>query len=314
MRAVSLLLLIPIAAAGIAALIPHHPDILPPGRFVTVDGARLHLWCIGQGSPTVVLEPGLGATSLSWSWLQPMLAQSIRVCSYDRPGLGWSEPLDVPRDGRHLARVLHKLLDAAGEKGPYVLVGHSLGGAYARLYRDQFRNEVQGLVLLDSVQAGQCERLPGAAGMIRETTERLAIGRRTARVHLAGLLLPVPHSAYELPEPVLPAVKTFLASPVHLEAMQHEAEEWFETMKQVDSTRPIRNLPLLVVSSSISGGPVRREWMPYWREMQKDLGMLSNYSEVRVVPGANHETMITNQKHARFVADVLMDWLCTSTM
>jgi pimeloyl-ACP methyl ester carboxylesterase len=220
----------------------------------------------------------------------------------------------MPRDGRNLTRMLHKLLDAAGERGPFVLVGHSLGGAYARLYRDQFRDQVQGLVLLDSVQAGQCERMPGAAGLIRETTERLAIGRRTARVHLAGLLLPVPQSTYELPGPVYPAVKTFLNSPVHLEAMQHEAEEWFETMKQVDRTRSIRNVPLLVLSSDVSGGPVRREWMPYWREMQKDLGMLSDYSEVKVVPGASHETMITNKAHARFVADVLMDWLCTSSM
>jgi pimeloyl-ACP methyl ester carboxylesterase len=314
MRAVSLLVLVPIAAAGIAALIPHRPDILPPGRLVAMDGARLHIWCIGQGTPTIVLEPGLGGTSLSWSWLQPMLAKSTRVCSYDRPGLGWSEPLNVPRDGRNTARTLHKLLHAAGERGPFVMVGHSLGGAYARLYRDQFRDDVGGLVLLDSVQSGQCERLPGAAAMIRDTTERLAICRRTAHLHLAHLLLPVPASTYELPEAVQPAVKTFLNSPVHLEAMQMEAEEWFPTMKQLDRTRSIRALPLLVLSSDVSGGPVRPEWMPYWREMQKDLGMLSDQSEVRVVPGANHETMVTNEAHAQWIAEVLMDWLCAVSM
>ena len=152
-------------------------------------------------------------------------------------------------------------------------------------------------MLLDSVQSGQCERLPGAAAMIRDTTERLAICRRTAHLHLAHLLLPVPASTYELPEPVQPAVKTFLNSPVHLEAMQMEAE-WFPTMKQLDGTRSIRALPLLVLSSDVSGGPVRREWMPYWREMQKDLGMLSDQSEVRVVPGADHETMVTNEARA----------------
>lgn len=314
MRAVSFLLLVPIAAAGIAALIPHQPDIPPPGRFVVVDGARLHIWCIGQGTPTVVLEPGLGQTSLSWSWLQPMLAKSTRVCSYDRPGLGWSEPLDEPRDGRSAARTLHKLLDAAGERGPFVLVGHSLGGAYARIYRDQFRNEVQGIVLMDSVQPGQCERLPGAAGMIRDAAARLAVYRQTARVHLAGLLMPLPAPMYELPRLVQPAVQTFSSSPVHLEAMQREAEAWFETMGQVERTRAIRKVPLLVLSSDVSGGPVRREWMPYWREMQKDLGMLSDQSEVRVVPRANHETMVTNEKHARWVADVLMDWLCAVSM
>jgi pimeloyl-ACP methyl ester carboxylesterase len=314
MRAVSLLLLVPIAAAGIAALIPHQPEILPPGRFVVVDGARLHVWCIGQGTPTMVLEPGLGRTSLSWAWLQPMLAKSTRVCSYDRPGLGWSEPLSGPRDGRAAARTLHKVLDAAGERGPYVLVGHSLGGAYARLYRDQFRDEVQAMVLLDAVQPGQCERLPGAAGMIRETAMQLAVFRQTAKLHLAGLLMPLPEAMRELPEPVRPAMKTFLRSPVHLEAMQAEAEQWFDTMEQLDRARPIRKLPLLVLSSDVSGGPVRREWMPYWREMQKDLGMLSDHAEVKVVPGASHETMVTRREHAEWVAGVVMEWLCAVTM
>ena len=89
MRAVSLLVLVPIAAAGIAALIPHRPDILPPGRLVAMDGASPYLVHWAE-TPTIVLEPGLGGTSLSWSWLQPMLAKSTRVCSYDRPG--WDGP------------------------------------------------------------------------------------------------------------------------------------------------------------------------------------------------------------------------------
>jgi len=314
MRAVSLLLLVPIAAAGIAALVPHQPGFPPPGRFVTVDGARLHLWCIGQGTPTVVLEPGLGGTTLTWSWLQPELAKFTRVCSYDRPGLGWSEALDTPRTGRSQARTLHKLLTAAGETGPFVMVGHSLGGAYARLYRSQFRNEVQGLVLLDSVQAGYCERMPGAHELIRDLAAQLALCRRTARLHLAGLLLPMPASAYLLPEPVQPAVKTFLNSPRHLSAMQLEAEGWMETMEQAAKLRPLGRLPLLVLSSDVSGGPVKREWMPYWREMQKDLGMLSDVSVSKVVPGANHETMVTRKEHADWIAAVIMDWLCAAPM
>ena len=194
------------------------------------------------------------------------------------------------------------------------MVGHSLGGAYARLYRDQFRDEVQGLVLLDSVQSGYCERMPGAAESIRDMASQLAFGRRGARMHLARFLVPMPASMNELPEPVRPAMKTFLNSPAHLEAMQMEAEQWFETMKQLENARPIRNVPLLVLSAEVSGGPVRREWMPYWREMQKDLGMLSDQSEVKVVPSANHETMVTNEAQARWVAEVLMDWLCTVSM
>jgi len=314
MRAVSILLLVSAAAAGIAALTPHQPDIPPPGRFVTVDGARLHLWCIGQGSPTVVLEAGLGGTTLQWSWLQPELAQSTRVCSYDRPGLGWSDPLPMAHDGRSQARLLHRLLHAAGERGPFVIAGHSIGGSYARLFRDQFRNEVQGIALLDSVQSGYCERMPGAEESMRGLASRLGVCRRTAHLRAASLLMPVPASYAQLPETVRPALKSFLNSPTHLEAMQGEAEEWFDTMKQLRATRPLGSLPLLVLSAEVSGGPVRREWMPYWREMQKDLGMLSQQSEVRVVPGANHESIVTNPVHSGFVVRALLDWMCTVSL
>lgn len=314
MRAVSLLLLVSAAAAGIAALTPHHPDIPPPGRFVTVDGARLHLWCIGDGSPTVVLEAGLGGTTLQWSWLQPELAHSTRVCSYDRPGLGWSDPLPMPHDGRSQARLLHRLLNAAGEHGPFVLVGHSIGGSYARLYRDQFRNEVQGIALLDSVQSGYCERMPGAEQSMRDLAARLDLSRHTARLRAASLLMPTPVSYSQLPEPVRPALDSFLNSPTHLEAMQGEAEQWFQTMKQISSVRPLGSLPLLVLSAEVSGGPVRTEWMSSWGEMQKDLGMLSRQSEVRVVPGANHESIVTSPAHAGFVVRALLDWMCTVSL
>lgn len=314
MRAVSILLLVSAAAAGIAALTPHQPDIPPPGRFVTVDGARLHLWCIGQGSPTVVLEAGLGGTTLHWSWLQPELARSTRVCSYDRPGLGWSDPLPMSRDGRSQSQMLHRLLNAAGERGPFILVGHSVGGSYARLFRDQFRNEVQGLVLLDSVQSGYCERMPGAGETMRDLASQLALCRRTARLGAASLLMHAPASYGQLPESVRPSLKSFLNTPGHLEAMQREAEQWFHTMKQVGVVRPLGSLPLLVLSAEVSGGPVRREWMPYWREMQKDLGMLSRQSEVRVVPGANHETIVTSPVHADYTVRAILDWMCTVSM
>lgn len=314
MRAVSILLLVSAAAAGIAALTPRHPDIPPPGRFVTVDGARLHLWCIGQGSPTVILEAGLGGTTLQWSWLQPELAQSTRVCSYDRPGLGWSESVAVKRDGRSQARLLHRLLNAAGERGPFVLVGHSIGGSYARLYHDQFRHDVQGLALLDSVQSGYCERMPGAGQSMRDFASRLALCRRTARLRVASLLMPAPDSYDQLPESVRPALKSFLNSPTHLAAMQGEAEQWFETMKQISAVRPLGSLPLLVLSAEVSGGPVRSEWMPYWREMQKDLVMLSRQSELRVVPGAGHESIVTNPSHAGYVVRALLDWMCTVSL
>ncbi|MCC6292413.1 MAG: alpha/beta hydrolase [Bryobacterales bacterium] len=314
MRAAAILLLVSAATAGIAVLVPQKPDLPPPGRFVTVDGARLHLWCTGQGSPTIVLEAGLGGTMLSWAWLQPELARSTRVCSYDRPGMGWSEPLAHPRDGRSQARLLHRLLAAAGEQGPYILAGHSIGGAYVRLFRDQYRNEVAGLILIDSVQPGYCERMPGAEESVHSLSVRLSLCRRAAVLPLAPVLLPRMAAWEDLPAPAQPAATSFERSSRQIESMERETSEWFPTLKQVAQARPLRDLPLLVLSSESAAGPVRPEWMPYWREMQKDLGTLSRQSVSHTVPGANQKTIIVNRTHARFVMRAMLDWMCAVSL
>src|SRR5437879_1710683 len=99
----------------------------PPGRLVDLGGYRLHIYCTGQrvaGRPTVIFEGGLGAPSLVWTLVQPGVAEHARACSYDRAGYGWSEPSPQPRNARQIVGELHKLLQQAGETGPYILVGH----------------------------------------------------------------------------------------------------------------------------------------------------------------------------------------------
>ena len=91
-------------------------------------GYRLHINCTGTGSPTVVVEAGWGDMSASWGWVQPEVAKTTRICTYDRAGMGWSEASPQPRTAREYAKELHTLLTKANERGPYVLVGHSMGG------------------------------------------------------------------------------------------------------------------------------------------------------------------------------------------
>jgi len=122
----------------------------PPGQLVDVGGYRLHLHCIGQGSPTVVLDAGLGAFSLDWGAVQPQIATSTRVCTYDRGGLGWSDPGPTPRSPQQFASELHALLTKGGVEGPYVLVAHSISGKTARLFASQHPDEVAGMVLVDA--------------------------------------------------------------------------------------------------------------------------------------------------------------------
>lgn len=122
----------------------------PPGRLVDVEGHAMHLDCSGTGSPTVVLESGLGGTATLWNRITPQVSPTTRVCAYDRAGQGWSDATDAPRDGVTIAAELHALLDNAGEAGPFVLVGHSAGGPYAMTFAAQHPDDVAGMVLLDA--------------------------------------------------------------------------------------------------------------------------------------------------------------------
>jgi pimeloyl-ACP methyl ester carboxylesterase len=132
----------------------------PPGKLVAVDGHQMHIHCTGAGTPTVVMDAGLGGWSLDWSTVQPDIAQFTRMCTYDRAGLGWSEPSAESPDAQHAVADLHTLLVNSGEAGPFVLVGHSNGGLRVLLYASTYPQEVAGVVLVDPTpRATDAERV-----------------------------------------------------------------------------------------------------------------------------------------------------------
>ncbi len=131
-----------------------------PGQMVDIGGYKLHLNCSGTGSPTVILDAGLSGGVLDWVSVQPEIAKFSRVCSYDRAGNYWSETSPNPRTSGQIVKELHTLLQNAEIQAPYVLVGHSVGGANMQLYASQFPDEVAGMVLVDSSHAEQRTRLP----------------------------------------------------------------------------------------------------------------------------------------------------------
>jgi pimeloyl-ACP methyl ester carboxylesterase len=129
-------------------------------RLVDVgDGRRMNIYCTGTGSPVVILDAGGGESTRTWRYVQPKVAAFTRVCSYDRAGIGFSDPGPLPRTTAAIVADLHALLTAAGEKPPYVLVGHSMGGYDALLYADTYLPEVAGMVLVDTSSVDQDARL-----------------------------------------------------------------------------------------------------------------------------------------------------------
>jgi len=131
-----------------------------PGQLVDVGGYKMHIYCTGQGSPTIILDAGMGDSFISWHEVQPEIAKFTRVCSYDRAGIGYSDSSPRPRTSNDFAQELHILLHSAAVPQPYILVGHSMGGFDVRLYASLYRNEVVGMVLVDSSHPEQQKRLP----------------------------------------------------------------------------------------------------------------------------------------------------------
>ncbi|WP_372735882.1 alpha/beta fold hydrolase [Nocardioides sp.] len=164
-----------------------------PGAIHSLGDHDLHLDCRGQGQPTVVLISGLGEFSGSWARILDGVAPTTRVCAYDRAGQGWSDDVEHPQDGIAAAEDLHALLAAAGESGPFVLVGHSIGGPHAMTYAANYSGEVAGMVLLDSTSPEQFTAIPSyptqyammrRAYGVMPTLARLGLGAALAGSHL----------------------------------------------------------------------------------------------------------------------------------
>jgi pimeloyl-ACP methyl ester carboxylesterase len=183
---VSALVSLPVTTEAQTAAAP--PPFAAPGKLVEVGGWRLHLHCTGDirtGQPTVILEAGKGDFSVEWSLVQPGIARFARVCSYDRAGDGWSELGPHPRTMKQITYELHELLARAGERPPFVLVGHSYGAWLVRVYQSTYPADVAGLVLVESGGSDPWRMMPD--GRLVRSSE-LVTNRPIPPVKTAGPL------------------------------------------------------------------------------------------------------------------------------
>ncbi|HEV7500743.1 MAG TPA: alpha/beta hydrolase, partial [Vicinamibacteria bacterium] len=162
-----------------------HPAAAPPGRWIDLGAHRLHLHCAGQGSPTVVVETGFDEFGSDWTLVQRAVAPATRICTYDRAGYGGSEPGPLPRTFAQIGLELHDALAKAGEKPPFVLVGHSFGGGVVRQYALDHPADVAGMVLVDIVSENQ----------------RIPMGDRVALIADDARGRPIPAAQADTPRP-----------------------------------------------------------------------------------------------------------------
>lgn len=195
-----------------------------PGRLVDAGGHQLHIYCLGEGQPTVVLEAPATGMSATWGWVQPEVARITRVCSYDRAGLGWSEAGDRPYQPSAVAGELRALLQPAGEPGPYVVVGHGLGAAFAVLFAAQFGSDVAGLVLIDPP-------VPDSTTERDQTTWLASASPWLARTGVLRATRMMSSNAAGLPGVSAGALRAFLNRPDHLTRAATELSRWDETVR-----------------------------------------------------------------------------------
>lgn len=277
---------------------PAHPAP-PPGRLVDVGGYRLHLLALGAGAPTVVLDAGMWDFSLSWSLVQRAVAPSATVVAYDRAGYGWSDPGPRPRTSRQFAVELQRLLANAGLRGPFILVGQSLGGINVRVYADLFPEEVAGLVLVDPGHPQQWQRLPPQAYQLQRANvvvmRVLGLLARLGVLPLLGRVLRPPALGGRLPADVQPLYQ----AAYHARYFATAAAE-FEALAASFAQAPARSLGDLPLQVLTAGQPLDGSMVGLprdfpmaamnqaWAAMHGELAALSRRGEHTVVAGSGH--------------------------
>jgi pimeloyl-ACP methyl ester carboxylesterase len=261
-----------------------------PGQRVDVGGYSLHVHCVGEGSPTVVLDAGLGGFSLDWSLVQPELAATTRVCAYDRAGYGWSDPSPHARTPSQIADELHTLLVNAGIQGPYVLVGHSAAGKDVRLFANRYPQAVVGMVLIDARhESVDTNRSPEA--LAAEHTQQ----RRFQRTIWAAARLGLVRAFWATAWPqVFPATQNLSTETrAEIGVLQARSQQVKTVLRedallthdnaQLSSATSLGDVPLMVLAA---GQNVEHD--PLWLPAQQQLAGLSSNAKLIVVEGSSH--------------------------
>ena len=268
----------------------------PPGQLVDIGGRMLHIHCTGSGSPAVILEAGASAFAIDWALVQPEIARTQRVCSYDRAGSGWSDSRKSVESAASIAADLHAALQAVGEKPPYIMVGASAGGIYVRFYDVSYPGEVKGMVLVDPASEERLyTTIDGKPVLIASVTAEqlratippgpVSVPRR--RPQTGGPFDRLPRELYEtrvkLDTRVVESIPLSVPHDAVLERAEGERAA-LAKLHQLSATQehPLGDRPLIVLTRGIDSSSGQQE-------AHEALARMSSNSRHRVVAEAGHE-------------------------
>ncbi len=311
-----------ILIAGTVALALGAP--VPPGTLVDLGGHKLHVYCTGRGTPTVVVENGLGDFSFDWVLVQSRVAQFTRICTYDRGGYAWSDPGPKPRTFAQLNLELHDALAKLGVRGPFVMVAHSFGGPVVRNFVKLYPTEVAGIVLVDSAHEGLRVGVGGGK------TIRLGEGAKGAQIPPPREQLSPSDEpairAVDLPEEVKTANPAFNVLPAEQRALQLWAqqlpavyaaqnsetqwsEEYFAKWLATPESAPFGDIPLLVLSradETLKAGDTAAQQLQAERNAgQKRLVTLSQHGKQLIVNSGHNMNLEAPDAVSKAIREVV---------
>ena len=269
------------------------------GRSVDIGDYNLNINCTGQGSPTVILESGYRVPAIGWRFVQPDIAKFTRVCSYDRAGYGWSDPGPMPRTSAQIVKELHTLLQNAGEKPPYVLVGHSFGGTNVRIYAGHYPSEVAGMVL--SEPGHEDLKVPDSIQKLSDVDLRL----RQRDRELAPLLFWLGISRFTARKEIGDTASShgdqeesyFDIQPKFIDATTSERENSKEGAEELRATGTLGDKPLIVLTAGkgmFGRLLTSQDWQDWvdlrnmWVDSHLRLAHLSSRGKRIIVPNTGH--------------------------
>ena len=260
-----------------------------PGRLVDVGGRRIQIDCRGTGSPTVVFEAGLDANgSTAWSTVHDSIAKTTRACAYSRAGIMWSDPASRPFDSDSAAVDLHAALVNSGERGPWVMVGHSLGGPYIVAFTARYPGEVAGLVMVDCAHPDQFARYQEATGRSLQPSPSEA--QLATRIAWTGVLRFMRLGMDGAPEAFLP---------LSVQGLAGETAAVRETLTRERGQTNLGDRPLIVLSAGRGASEEELKLMQITKEqgarvqeahqvLSRDMASWSTRGRLELVPDASH--------------------------